>query len=118
MAHLAPLNSLYQLGPRDVEQVSGLLGGQLGMGWNQGDGIALGHLRQYVQEQPQGGRRHGDGFGILAAVENLKADAGAPAEPCAWRGVGWIRARAGRRPRSALPSQSSRESIRSWGSTS
>lgn len=51
-----------------------------GMGGNQGDGIALGHLRQHRQEQPLGRRRHGDGFGIIAAAQNLNANAGAPAE--------------------------------------
>lgn len=76
----ALIQQLHQVGPRDVEQVSGLLGGQLGMGGNQGDGITLGHLRQHVQERPQGGRRHRDGFGFFSAVENLDAGAGAAVE--------------------------------------
>jgi hypothetical protein len=51
-----------------VQKVSGLQAGQLGMPGNQGDGVALGHLRQQVQKHPQGGSR-------LRAVENLHSPA-------------------------------------------
>ena len=43
------------------------------------------------KEQPQGRRRHGEGFGILAAALNLDAVAGAPVELVRREAAGWIR---------------------------
>jgi hypothetical protein len=45
------------------------------MSGNQGDGIALRHLGEQVQEQSQRGRWHGYCFRLFAVIENLDADA-------------------------------------------
>ena len=48
---LAFLEQLHEVGPRHVEQVCSLLGGQLGMHRRDGDGVAVGDLGQDVNEQ-------------------------------------------------------------------
>ncbi|MHB1424683.1 MAG: hypothetical protein ACYC3I_16055 [Gemmataceae bacterium] len=74
------VHQLDQVGARDVEQIGGLLRGHLGMGGNEGHGVALGHFDLEMQEQAQCGRWHRYRFGLLAIVEELDADAGPLAE--------------------------------------
>lgn len=61
-----------QIGPGDVEKVSGLLGRELHLEWHDGDRVALGHLGQNIFEQPGGGGRNDDGL-LLLAFTNLES---------------------------------------------
>jgi hypothetical protein len=62
--------------PRHVQQISGLLAGELRMHRQQGDCISLGHLHQDPLEQLQD--RRGKGHGGAFPVVELKVHAGAP----------------------------------------
>ena len=60
------LQPLDQEGPRHIEQISGLLGGELGVHRHQRDGIALGHLHQDSLQQLQHRGRDRDGCALAA----------------------------------------------------
>jgi hypothetical protein len=70
------LQPLDQEGAGHIEQISGLLGGQLGVHRQQCHSIALGHLHQDLLQQPQ--NRSWEGNGCALAAFQLKAEAGLP----------------------------------------
>jgi uncharacterized protein YecT (DUF1311 family) len=67
---------LDQEGPRHIQQISGLLGGQLGMHRHQRHSIALGHLHQDFPEQLQDRGRDWDG--CVVAIFQVQGEAGLP----------------------------------------